>query len=322
MRPDSSMFVINKIPFGETHLLELRNPGTNEYVTILPDLGGSLHQICLSGHGTLHPLLWAVKDDEELYREGIAQYRGALLAPFADRIEKGRYAFEEVEYNLACNEANSQNALHGFVSTRQFDVLQVEANDRQASVTLFFEYNGSVTGFPFPFILTVRYVLTATEFGCYTYVQNKGSKTLPIGIGWHPYFQVREDISQYQLKIPANTSFVINEAYINTGATVPFYDAAKFLELEDNFIFNAYRLNQINGSAKTILRDKKTLIDIAVTSTGFPFLQLYGVAGKGFAIEPLTCIGNAFNNGIGLNVLIPGELMQTSFNVSVKDIDQ
>lgn len=322
MRPDSSMFVINKIPFGKIHLLELRNLATNEYVTILPELGGSLHQVCLSGHATLHPLLWAVKDVEELYDKGIAQYRGALLSPFADRIEKGRYVFEEVVYNLPCNEANSQNALHGFVNTKPFRVLQSETNGRQASVTLCFKYNGSVTGFPFPFILTVRYVLTATEFGCYTYVQNKGSKNMPIGIGWHPYFQVREDLSQYQLKIPANTSFVINEAYINTGVEVPFYDAAKFLELEDNFFFNAFALNQINDSAKTILRDKNRMIDITVKTTGFPFLQLYGIAGKGFAIEPLTCIGNAFNNGIGLHVLSPEELMQTSFNVSVKDIDE
>jgi len=317
MRPDSSKFVINKVPFGEIHLLEIRNLGTNEYATILPEHGGSLHQICLSCHGTLHPLLWAVKDSEELYGEGISQYRGALLSPFADRIEKGRYVFEGVVYNLPCNEANSQNALHGFVNTEQFDVLQVETNDRQASVTLCFEYNGSVTGFPFPFIITVRYVLTATEFGCYTCVQNKGSKNMPIGIGWHPYFQVGEDLSQYQLKIPANASFVIDEAHINTGAAVPFYDGAKFLELEDNFFFNAYRLNQINGSAKTILRDKKRMLDITVTSTSFPFLQIYGVTGKGFAIEPLTCIGNAFNNGIGLNVLSPGEMMQTNFNVNL-----
>jgi len=322
MRTDSSMFVINKIPFGEIHLLEIRNLDTNEYVTILPELGGSLHQICLSGRAALHPLLWAVKDAEELYSEGIAQYRGALLLPFVDRIEKGRYVFEGVVYNLPCNKAKSQNALHGFVNTKQFHVLEAETNDEQGSVTLYFEYNGSVTGFPFPFIVTVRYVLTSTEFGCYTFVQNKGSQNMPVGVGWHPYFQVREDLSQYQLKIPANASFVIDEAYVNTGEAAPFYDAAKFLELEDNFFFSAYQLDQINDSATTILRDKKTLIDITVTSTGFPFLQLYGVAGKGLAIEPLTCVGNAFNNGIGLNVLAPGELIRTSFNVSVKDIDQ
>ncbi len=316
------MFVVNKIRFGKIDLLEIRNLDTNEYVTIIPDLGGSLHQICLSGRAALHPLLWAVKDAEELYSDGIAQYRGALLAPFADRIEKGRYVFEGVVYNLPCNEANSQNALHGFVNTKQFDALQAETNDQQASVTLCFEYNGALTGFPFPFNLTVRYVLTATGFSCHTWVQNKGSKNMPIGLGWHPYFRVREDLSQYQLKIPANAFFVIDEAYINTGIAATFDDAAKFLELEDHFFFNAYRLNQTNDSATTILRDKKALIDITVTSTGFPFLQLYGVAGKGFAIEPLTCIGNAFNNGIGLNVLAPGEFLETSFNVSVKDIDQ
>jgi aldose 1-epimerase len=315
------MFSINKIPFGETHLLEIRNPDTNEYVTVLPEIGGSLHQVCLSGQRALHPLLWAVKNSEELYSEGISQYMGALLFPFVDRIEKGRYVFEGVEYNLLCNESNLQNALHGFVSTKPFHVLKLETSCGQGSVTLCFEYNGAVAGFPFPFIVTVRYVLTAGEFSCHTHVQNTGSKNMPVGIGWHPYFQIGEDISQYQVKVPANTSFVITDAYINTGAEMPFDDAAKFLELKYNYVLSVYALNQINHSAKTILRDKKRMIDIAVNTTGFPFLQLYLVAGKGLAIEPLTCIGNAFNNGIGLTVLSPEEVMETSFSVSVKDID-
>ena len=53
------MFVVNKIPWGDTYLLELRNTSTDEYVTVIPELGACLHRVCLVCEEVLHPLLWA-----------------------------------------------------------------------------------------------------------------------------------------------------------------------------------------------------------------------------------------------------------------------
>ena len=314
------MFTLNKIKFGNTYLMELRNDATGEYVTILPEMGASLHQVCLACDNSLHPLLWAVKDEDELYKEGLLQYRGALLFPFVDRIENGKYVFEEVEYTLPCNEANHKNALHGFLNNQPFQILQSGADGEHASASLFFDYDGVLQGFPFACTVTVIYTLNANGFSCNTSVQNKSNRNMPVGMGWHPYFRITEDHSQFEVSIPAAASFVTREDYINTGEQTPFYDGDKFLNIA-NFSFNAYAQNQINNEAKTILRDKKKKMDIVLNSIGFPFLQVFVVAGKGIAIEPLTCMGNAFNNGVGLTILSPDEIMKNSFEVTLKAME-
>lgn len=314
------MFAINKIQFGSTYLMELCNEATGEYVTILPEMGASLHQVCLAFDKSLHPLLWSVKDEDELYKEGLPQYRGALLFPFVDRIENGKYVFEEVEYMLPCNEANRKNALHGFLNNKPFQILQSGANEQQASASLFFDYDGVLQGFPFLCTVTVLYTLNANGFSCNTSVQNKGGGNMPVGMGWHPYFLITDDHSQFEVSIPAAAYFVTREDYINTGEQVSFRDGDKFLNI-DNFSFNAYALTQINNEAKTILRDKKKKIDIVVNSIGFPFLQVFIVAGKGIAIEPLTCMGNAFNNRIGLAILSPDGIIKNSFEVKLKAME-
>jgi len=310
------MFTITKIPIGNTFLLKLSNENTGEYVTIFSEIGACLHQVCLACHKTTYSLLWAVNDAEELYREGLPQYRGALLFPFVDRIEKGKYVFEEVEYSLPCNEANQQNALHGFLNTKPFEVVTSSADSEQAEATLFFEYKGDHQGYPFAFTIAVCYRLTVNRMSCSTSVQNQAGRKMPIGMGWHPYFKIAADLLKYEVSVPAISSFVIGEDYINKGEQIKFNGGDNFFSI-DTVFFNAYALRQVNGVAKTVLRDKEKKIDISINSTGFPFLQLYVVAGKGIAIEPLTCIGNAFNNRAGLIVLSPGEIMENSFEIAV-----
>jgi aldose 1-epimerase len=297
--------------------MELRNNTTGAFVTILPEIGASLHQVCLACSNSLHPLLWAVKDDDELYKEGISQYRGALLFPFVDRIENGKYAFEKIEYILPCNEANHRNALHGFLNSKPFQILHSRADEEQASVSFFFDYDGLLQGFPFPCTVTTVYTLKNCGFSCDTSVQSKSRGGMPVGIGWHPYFLITDDHSQFEINIPAIASFRTREDNVNTGVQEPFYDRDKFLNI-NNFSFNVYALNQFNNEAQTILRNKKKKIDIVLTTIGYPFLQVFVVAGRGIAIEPLTCIGNAFNNGVGLTILSPDAIMKNSFEVKLK----
>ncbi|PXX30581.1 aldose 1-epimerase [Arenibacter sp. ARW7G5Y1] len=310
------MFAINKIPFGSTYLIQLRNEYTSEYVTVIPEMGASICQICLACNNNLHPLLWAVSDEDELYKEGLPQYRGSLLFPFPDRLEKGKYTFENIEYTLPCNEANHKNALHGFFNNQSFQVLHLNYHKEEASVELFYKYDGTLEGYPFACSVTIQYVLDANGFSCKTKVQNMSGRRMPVGMGWHPYFRITEDPSQYEVLVPAEASFITREDYINTGKKLPIGNIGKFLKI-DNFSFNVFALDQDKDSANTIVRDKKKKLDITIDSYGFPFLQLYVVDNKAIAIEPCTCIGNAFNNGIGLTVLLPTEIMKNRFGVKL-----
>ncbi len=314
------MYAINILPFGSTYLIQLRNEGTDEYVTVFPEMGACISQICLAGNYTLHPLLWAPRDEDELYKEGLPQYRGAILFPFVDRLENGKYKFQDVEYSFPRNEPDRKNAIHGFLNSQSFEVLHLNNSRDGVSVDLFFDYDGNLEAYPFLCSVSVRYSLNANGFGCRTKVQNKSGSAMPVGLGWHPYFRITEDPLQFEVLVPAKASYIIGEDLINTGKKELFEKSTEFLKM-DNFSFNSYALIDEGELAKTVLRDKKKKIDVIIESEGYPFLQVYVVPNKAIAIEPLTCIGNAFNNGIGLTVLKPNEIMISSFGVKLSVYD-
>ena len=50
----------------------------------------------------------------------------------------------------------------------------------------------------------------------------------------------------------------------------------------------------------------------------YRYLQVYTPPGReSIAIEPMTCAPNAFNNGMGLIRLDPGEAFTASFGISL-----
>ena len=67
----------------------------------------------------------------------------------------------------------------------------------------------------------------------------------------------------------------------------------------------------LNGDLR--LYNKRGLL---IKMTGFPYVQLYAPPSRtSIAIEPMTGIPDAFNNGIGLKKLAPGEKFQASYDV-------
>lgn len=311
------MYEIVRSPFGNTHLLKLWNPDTGEFVQILPEIGAALHQVCLACGPTLYPLLWSLDDAEQFFGEGLVQYRGELLMPFVDRIENGKYSFEGVEYVLPRNDPDTKNALHGFMNQKAFQEITMLCDENRASVFLSCTYEGNHSGYPFPFVIKVSYHLSSKGFHCKTQVQNTTLGNIPVGMGWHPYFKLKENPSDYAIKIPAIASFYTREDYINTGERRPFNKENQFLPLTD-FSFNVFELRGEKEEEKTILRNHSDAMDVVLTCRGYPFTQLYVVDGKAIAIEPVTCIGNAFNHGVGLRVLPPGGIMEADYALELK----
>lgn len=310
------MYDIDRIPFGKIYLLKLSNLNTGEYVTVLPEAGAALHQVCLALHNKLYPLLWSSEDGHVYLEEVLSQYRGALLMPFVDRIENGRYSFKGVEYSLPCNEPGHKNALHGFIHDKAFLVTELSCDEKEASAVLRCQYLGTHPGYPFLFEATICYTLNQQGFQCVTKIQNNAPCSIPLSMGWHPYFQMNGSLQDYEIKIPAISSFAIRDNYINTGEVQISSSEERFLALE-NFNFNAYALRCENGKSTSILRDKINKMNIIVKCRGFPFLQVYVVAGRAVAVEPVTSVGNSFNNGVGLIILSPKKILEAEYSIAI-----
>ena len=124
---------------------------------------------------------------------------------------------------------------------------------------------------------------------------------MPFGIGWHPYF-VTVDQENFSLHFNADKKYLTNDNMI-PDHSVPVEDSAyQVSELE---VDNAFRLTS------SVILFKGADREIKLVIPDRSYLQLYNPKSRdSFAIEPMSCIPDAFNNTIGLKTLRPGK----SFN--------
>jgi len=106
--------------------------------------------------------------------------RGQVLAPWPNRLDGGRYAFDGETYQVPLNEP--PQAMHGLVRwaswrpvARAEDLIELE------------HVLHPQPGYPFSLRLSVEYRLGAEGLTVRTSAENVGDRALPFGVGHHPY---------------------------------------------------------------------------------------------------------------------------------------
>ncbi len=242
-------------------------------------------------------------------------FNGAFLAPFPNRIEKGEFNWQGRKYSFPHNDFGRTNALHGFVFDKCYHLIN---EDLQAgSVTFIYNYEGNYREFPFPFTIEHRFDLNEANLVVETAVTNKGDASIPFGTGWHPYFHTGTPVSKMQLQAPGNESYLVNSSMIPTGETATLDDFDTLTEIGNTELDTCFKLKEDLNS--TTIFDPENDISIKVTQDQhYRFVQYYTPPTRDcLAVEPMTCIPNAFNNGIGLIEVQPGIRSSSSFQIEL-----
>jgi aldose 1-epimerase len=252
---------------------------------------------------------------------------GQVLIPFPNRIDMGSYVFNGVTEQLPLSEPARRNAIHGL--TRWMNWLLVRNEGHRVIMSLVLH---AQDGYPFVLSLQETYALTDRGLEVQTVAQNIGSTALPYGHGHHPYLTVGTDlINTDTLRLPANSYFLTNSRLIPIPPAVPVtgtqFDfrtphAIGTVQMDTGFtdlIFDAdgfarVKLTAPGGSPQvTVFMDSNHQFLQVFTGDALPA----SVARRSIAIEPYTCAANAFNNGLGLRVLQPGESFTTLWGITV-----
>ncbi|AQG78230.1 aldose 1-epimerase [Spirosoma montaniterrae] len=335
-------FQITTQPFGtlpdETEpLIEyvLEHTETGEFATIIPGFGAVLRRLVLRRNDDVYALIKAPDSAQSLFAD--ESYASALLYPFPSRIRHGIYRFEGEDYALAMNEVSRDNALHGFVHGRVFSVISQETTPNYARLTLRYDYAGDTVGYPFPFSLTMVYELAlANRLLLGSHVENDqmcalrvsyaalntGPTPCPAAFGWHPYFTFTEEpIDDLTLSLPARSQITLNDSMLPSGKQ-PLENAETFSlrdrELDTPFAVEPTGIPAVGQPfAETVLTSTKTGAKLIVgqqTGAGkLNYLVCYTPGRRdSIAIEPQTASVDAFNNGDGLAVLNPGDVLSGS----------
>jgi aldose 1-epimerase len=244
--------------------------------------------------------------------------RGQLLVPWPNRIEDGRYEFDGRSFQLALDEPERRNAIHGLTRWSHWSVA-----DRAADRVTFEHILYPCPGYPFSLALRVEYLLSDAGLTVRTEATNVGSDTAPYGAGSHPYLAVDHDlVDDVELRVPAATVLLANERGIPLDRAAV---ADEGLDFREPRAIGSVKLDHCfteleredDGRARAVVGTTTLWAD-----ESYPYLMIFtgdglpDVERRSIAVEPMTCAPNAFRSGEGLVRLEAGESHVAGWGIS------
>lgn len=293
--------------------------GTNFVRATISTAGGALKKLSVNDIDIVPP---TNGHQPNRYGDGI------VLAPWANRINHGQWEHEGQTLQLEVNEKDLDNALHGLVGQKVFEIVEKS----EAEVTLQTKISPTA-GYPFELLVSVTYALTNAGIETTHSAKNIGVKKAPYMVGTHPYFQISGTPTQeLEFKTDARSVDLVDERKIPTGNLDILgtdYDLSDWRKLKDcDFDHGFGSLNRdAKGRGHHYLRSPKgELLDIwqsAELTYTFIFTPDYYVNNEdqtprhAIAIEPQTAPANAFNSKEDLIWLEPNQVHSASWGAEL-----
>jgi aldose 1-epimerase len=293
-------------------LITLTESSTGSSAVVSP-VGASLLELTLSGNKVIEQ---AAAGRPELYA-------GVVMAPWSGRISDGKWIDETgAEKSLPINEPSRNNALHGLVYNKSFEVKKSTASSVELVIDI-----PATDGYPYALRLAVSYELEDGQLYASFAVKNLSDTRAPFSIGFHPYFSTAWADAPLKLQVSAGSVLELNENIIATGKAkvldankdLRAGKALKEVKLDDDFTdldfvhgISSTKLLTSSGGGLEVWQEDVFKHTVIYTPEDFPTTSGSIAA---IAIEPSTSEVNAFNTKQDLLVLSPGETRSGSWGI-------
>jgi aldose 1-epimerase len=245
--------------------------------------------------------------------------RGQVLAPWPNRLDGGRYRFEDCDGQAALDEPELQNAIHGLVRWRPWKTVSKSADRVELACVLHPQ-----PGYPWQLDLQIGYRLDGAGLAVSVRARNASGVSAPFGIGFHPYLTVGMAIDGAVLKIPGMRCLLTDARGLPIGDEPVAGSDRDFtqprtigsLRLDTGYtdlvrgsddLAHAYL--QRPGTGRRVSLWVDPLFRYLMVYTG-DTLKSVSRRRCAVAIEPMTCPPNAFRSGTDLLKLAPGQVVE------------
>jgi aldose 1-epimerase len=287
------------------------------YSAVVTELGAGLRELAHRGE----PVIAGYQPDE--LPPGAA---GDLLAPWPNRIARGRYSVAGTDYQLDLSEPANGNAIHGLTRWMPW-----AAVDHSAETVLLRTFVLGRSGYPFCLEMEAEYQLS-DENGLRVSItaRNVGSRPAPYGTGSHPYLDAGlPTVDEYTLSLPAarwlpadERGIPVGEARDVTGTDADFRAARRIGQVRLDHALTGLSRDGL-GRAWARLTGGSTQVALWA-GQGYHWLQVFTGdtldatrRRRTVAIEPMTCPPNAFATGTDLIILDPGSSVTHVWGIEV-----
>ena len=285
----------------------LKNRGTGNFAEIF-SFGALLNQFGIRKDTQTLNVIDGFSDPADAEQHISSSFKSAKLSPFVCRLRNGVFSFENQEFELS-KFYIGKHAIHGLLFDAPFEIGQYHAGDHAASVSLHYHYDKTEEGFPFPFTADITYTLEENNIiRLLTCITNTGPRTMPLSDGWHPYFKTGSPVNSLILQINSHQLIEFDAELIPTGNRREYSLFSEAAPIGETSFDNCFALNETDRPA-CILQDPARGIELSIIpSASYPYLQLFTPADRNsIAVENLSSLPDAFNNGTGLIRTVPGE---------------
>ncbi|OIH98945.1 MULTISPECIES: aldose 1-epimerase family protein [unclassified Curtobacterium] len=253
-------------------------------------------------------------------------FRGAVLAPWPNRIVDGTYTSGGVDHELALTEPARHHALHGLVAWTDFAVLAHDDDRVLLGTTI-----PAQQGYPHRVDVHVEYRLDAEGLHTTVTGTNTGADDAPWGTGPHPYLVAGDGtVDDWTLTLPAAEVLEVTPDRLIPTDLVPVHDEFDLripTLIGDRFVdhaFTGFDRDADGLAAVTVIAADGHGVRVAFDAA-CPWVQVHtadhvvpAYHRAGLAVEPMTCAPDAFNDGVdrGLVVLAPGSAHAAAWTIA------
>ena len=252
-------------------------------------------------------------------------FRGALLAPWPNRVVDGRYAFEGEEQQLALSEPDRGHALHGLLAWADWRVEAVAENAVGLATEL-----APCAGYPHRLVVECVHALTDDGLTTTVAARSLGTRA-PYGVSAHPYLTAGgADLDACVLTLPASRYVETRGDRLLPGA-VSDVAAAPWPDFRRPGVVGGARVDHAftgldrdaDGRARVRLEAPDGFAVEMSWGRELGWVQVHTadrpepeLDRAGLAVEPMTCPPDAFSTGEDLVVLEPGGRHSASWRIA------
>jgi len=316
------MFTIHKKKESGFDKIVLQNDETKNYATVAPACGAVLLEFVVEQNNIPLNVIDGYKSADE-FKDQLAEkgFKGCKLSPFVCRLNQSKFTFADKEYVVEKQKSSpNKHAIHGLIYDKSFEVISETANDKEAAVTMKYEYREDDPGYPFNYDCIVTWRLEKNnKLTVITECVNKDEGLIPIQDGWHPYFTLGDTINNLDLEFQSLKMVEFNTELLPTKKLIDYTRFTTIEKLGDRFLDNCFVLDSQECQPLCVLRNADKKIEIQLLpDESYPYLQVYTPPHrKSIAIENLSGAPDGFNNNIGVTTLEPGQssIFKTSYKI-------
>ena len=301
-------FSATQISVEGVPIVRLADPGAKARVSIAPTVGNIAFEYAVNGKN----VFWWPFDSVAAFAKEPKLSGNPLLWPWANRLDRDGFFANGKFYSLQTDLGNlrrdgAKQPIHGLLLfSDAWEVVETGADDRSAWAVSRIEYARHpdlAAQFPFAHTIEMTYRLRRGELEVHSRIVNQSTETMPVSLGYHPYFQLHDaPRDAWRVRLAARSQWKLNDKLTPTGETQAV--AVRFPQADDLSLAGT-KLDDVFGDlireagdwARFAVTGKREKIEV-LYGPGFDTAVVYAPGGEGrpfICFEPMAGITNAFN---------------------------